>query len=293
MSMSRIESARFRDNRAHGQDTSVVVSINGFLCAVVADGVSTTDFGRVASSFATRTALREFRSHFRTQNNGYCDFNDFVESLWYRLERGLPNRPAGDARTTLTAVVVEPGEAGAGERRWVTAHYVALGDSPIVICRPQWPGTGPSDLAFLCHQIHDRPLVIDDEGRIYSYLDASSGKIRGAPSIGSFRLYEGDICLVMTDGIPAFEHIARDVGAETEFRFLNAVKRNGAKAGVTWMRNLVEQELLADDGSMVIIHFREQGDGMETRELHCRDQLNRLEWNDLQPFMLSSAASDI
>ncbi len=258
MKPTRIEVALFADNRAHDEDASHVATTDGYVCAVVADGVSSSGAGRVASDFAVQTAVRTFFSHYGAEDNAYVDFDIFVDDLWHGLDSGIPGGSARGAETTLTIVVIDPRGGRSDERSWVTAHYVALGDSPIVVCRPRWRGVGKSDLAYLCHSIHDRPLVIDDEGWIYSWVDVSAGRVRGAPSIGSFRLYEGDICLVMTDGIPVFEHIARDVGDDRQFRFLSAVTSQGCEAGVIWMQDLVEHEPLLDDGSMAILHFPEQ-----------------------------------
>lgn len=253
--MKQMDLSKFCDNRAHGGDEIAFGSINGFVCAVVADGVSGSDCGHTASSFAVQSLMEAFHCHYGVNKRECENFDDFVQTVWHGLGGALPSPPMGSSRTTLTAVVIEPGGAMTDGQSWVTAHYVALGDSPIVLCRRQWPGGEPSGLDFLCHPIHDCPLALDHESRIYSYYDATKRRICGTPAIGSFRMYEGDVCLVMSDGIPTLELIARDVFAQSKFRFLQEVKQRGAAAGVAWLTGMVEQKPLQDDGSMVVIHF--------------------------------------
>jgi len=282
-SCATLDTARFHDNRAHGDDSIAIKEIDGYVCAVVADGISMSGYGAVASSYATDAVIRTFCSVYGDREASIArNFAYFVESACYELQAKPQDAPGSGAETTLSIVVADPRETMIAERKSVKCNYFALGDSPIIVCREQQSSTRSRNLAFLAHQVHNRPIVVEEEGILYSYLDVSNGTIRGVPAIGGFQLFEGDICLVMTDGVPYDPHIIYDFGEKNSFRFLNTVTTKGASAGAKWLKRFVAQEALADDGSLAILRYVAPSEHAPDRAGHVSESVSRSVGSDGQ-----------
>ena len=79
--MATLDAAAFHDNSAHGDDSIAIEVIDGYVCAVVADGISMSGYGAVASQFAIETVRRTFRSVYGEREASIGrSFVNFVES---------------------------------------------------------------------------------------------------------------------------------------------------------------------------------------------------------------------
>lgn len=256
--MNSVRRGRLICNDVHGEDAAASTSANGFTLAVVADGISNSGAGRVASRVVVRNVLRVFQETYGRASNAPGRFDVFIERLWHVLDRGASTSgvPNG-ADSTLSAVVVEPPVHHEMTGSWTTAHYIALGDSPILLCCPRDIALlqTRSELDYLCHAIHDRPMVIDDEGLVYSWVDVTARRVRGQPRLGSVRMQAGETLLVMTDGLAAFDHIIRDVATAAPFAFLQLLESEGCSAALKWLRQRVKQDQPHDDASLVVLHL--------------------------------------
>lgn len=261
-----LECYRMNYNDMHDQDACETRSVMNRLLVAVADGASDTPYGGDASILATAMAVSVFTEKFESNElptegsaRERCDneptFYEYLDTLKLRI-KGLPDQlrardADGPARTTLTVVLFE-GSSG----RPLTAHYAAWGDSPIVIAYPG-PTMGGLKRAHLVMQVQGGPVMIQSEGRLYSFLDAAGGSAEGRESVGSFVLHPKDVCLVMTDGVPWQEYIVGEiVDGRLSQQFLESISSKGKnvqKAVYAFEQRLKRDGALHDDATMVVV----------------------------------------
>lgn len=204
------------------------------------DAVATTPSAHVATSSEPREALA---------------FYPRIEAIAPETttSTGGALRQTRSAQTTATIVVFEP----CSKNDRVIARYCAYGDSPIYRAfaepiAPEYPKS------FLVLQVHGKPLVTQGS-RLYSYIDVANRRFVGRPTVGSFEMQSGDMCLLMTDGVPAREYIYRDIkDRANSHRFLNLVASKGAEKGARslerWLKN---DKALTDDATLVVVKVAE------------------------------------
>jgi len=241
-----IDIASFLDNGANGHDRFEIRRARDAVFVAVADGMTSCDHPEQAAQMAVDCAAKAFLARPRSR----------IQTLAQRFTREIASVAAkrlfvGSAATTLTAVVFQPDTSGS-----VEARYIALGDSPIYVAYPG-PITEVYQDTYLALQIHGKPLQVENQGRVYSFVDCSAGLLVGRAAVGSFRLVPGDLCLVCTDGVPIQEHILRDLRRGTgSHRFFNEVTRDPESATGALLSRIRSTAPLGDDATLVAVAVR-------------------------------------
>lgn len=242
--------AHLRNNRAHGQDACWAGEAGDYICLAVADGVTSfADSGPLAKQVVTN-AKKAFQSHY----SGDADptFNNFLTTLLYRC-KGIRASRVAEGRTTISLLIVDRRPVKFLDEKLCKIEYYCLGDSPIIACRQQ-PLSPEFPRSFVCSAIHDQPLVTDTGANLYSWFDGATREPQGCARSGTVLLREDDICLVMTDGVPLFPAIVKDI--ENDFAFLNHVALSGAQSGIKWLKNFMNTHPPTDDASLSVLCFK-------------------------------------
>ncbi len=248
----KLDFAEYQNNDAHGQDSVRTHQCDNALLVAIADGISGSEEAKKASQATVDAAVDAFKLCYRFSEAGdpFTAFNDFFRTFEEFVREGL-TKEKGDAKTTGTLIVFE--EMNRNRSNQIVAKYCAYGDSPIYVAYPQvitddYPGS------FLFLQVHGKPLVTQG-AKVYSFVDVGNREIVGRREVGTFNLEEDDICIVMTDGIPARDYIYRDIGKpEGNHRFLNAVRNEGGNAAVALLGQWIkEEDALSDDATLVVV----------------------------------------
>ena len=277
----------YNNNDAHGEDANEIRQKSDYVFVAVADGTTGSARGALAAQLVTELALSVFETCYPDNNHGKfvlavspyerlikltasftldtlrtnlsCDNN--TDELAFRqyvrdLTSGMSKLPmqfdvnaVASAQTTLTNAIFNRNEQGR-----ITARYAAWGDSPILLAYPQPIIDGVKD-TYLMLQIHGKPLVVQNQSRLYSFIDAIEGAPSGRLSVGSFEMNPNEICLLMTDGVPWQKYIAKDIDRRGQsHQLLNDVKRLGVKAALkAFDLRLTHDQALVDDATLVIV----------------------------------------
>ena len=245
-----IEYYPYMDNSSHGHDAWGAAEEDGVLFVAVADGLTSSDHPHEAATTAIQCALNAFREEPRQA------LEAFVQRLYENLRSAAANWSwQGSAETTLTTLILHQSDSGS-----VDAMFTASGDSPIYVAYP-----GPiMDLypdTFLTVQVHGKPIQVENEGRVYSYVDCSTGRVNGRLARGTFRMSLGELCIVCTDGVPFAEHILRDLRrGGGSHRFFNEMFTGDLKSATNGLFSRFRSaEALSDDATMIAISARASG----------------------------------
>jgi hypothetical protein len=240
----------YMDNSSHGHDAYDAAEEDGVLFVAVADGLTSSDHPHEAAKTAIQCALAAFREEPRQE------LEAFVQRLHEKLRNAAANwSRQGSAETTLTTLILHQSDAGS-----VDAMFTASGDSPIYVAYPGpimalYPDT------FLTVQVHGKPIQVENEGRVYSYVDCSTGRVNGRLARGTFRMSVGELCIVCTDGVPFAEHILRDLRrGGGSHRFFNEMFTGDLKSATDGLFSRFRSaEALSDDATMIAISVRASG----------------------------------
>jgi hypothetical protein len=245
-----IEFYSFIDNRSHGHDACAADRVDDVVFVAVADGLTSSDYPLEAAQTAIDCALNAFRAEPRQP------LNAFVRRLTEGLTIAAANRSrSGSAETTLTTVILHQEDSGT-----VDAMFTASGDSPIYVAYP-----GPiMDLypdTFLTVQVHGKPIQVENAGRVYSFIDCSTGRISGRLATGTFQMIPGELCIVCTDGVPFNEYILRDLRrGGGSHRFFNEILTGNLKGATDELfSRLRSADALSDDATLIALSVQTSG----------------------------------
>lgn len=239
--------AHFKYNHTHDEDACWSGELGDYICLAVADGVTSSKDPK----YLANQVVAYVKSTFLSQYASDVDptFSGFLETLLHRCEGIDASRVAG-AKTTLSLVIMDRRPVRLRDEKLCEVNYYCLGDSPIIVCSQQ-PLSPEFPLSFVCSSIHDQPLVTDTGANLYSWFDGTKRVPQGGARSGTVLLREEDICLVMTDGVPLYPAIVKDI--ENNFAFLNNVAQTGAKSGIRWLKKFFSDHPPTDDASLGVI----------------------------------------